>query len=84
VATGEPIRLNEATRAAVASGRLVHLATIIADGSSARVEEGGAVPVLRRITKGQFPPPGGDCPDGFVTRISPRHVSGTGPWGVVG
>lgn len=47
----------------------------------ARVEEGGAVDVLRRITKDQFPPPGGDYPAGFVTRISPQKISGTGPWG---
>ncbi len=47
----------------------------------ARVEEGGAVDALRQITHGEFPPPGGDCPAGFVTRISPRKISGTGPWG---
>jgi PPOX class probable F420-dependent enzyme len=132
------IHLDEATRAAVASGRLVHLATINRDGTPqvtciyvgwdgddivaghladhvklrnirrdprvtlsvesdvpfegfspyvvlkgiARVEEGGAVAVLRRITHGEFPPPGGDWPEGFVTRISPRQVSGTGPWGL--
>jgi len=130
------IRLDETTRAAVASGRLVHLATINPDGTPqvtcvyvgwdedeivaghladhvklrnirrdprvtlsvesdlpfeglspylviqgiARVEEGGAVPVLRRITGGQFPPPGDDWPHGFVTRISPRKLSGVGPW----
>ena len=133
-----PIRLDETTRAAVVSGRLVHLATINADGTPqvtciyvgwdgdeivaghlgdqvklrnlrrdprvtlsvesdiefegfspylviqgiARVEEGGAVPLLRRITGGQFPPPGGDWPEGFVTRISPRKLSGIGPWGL--
>ena len=133
----DSIRLNEITRAAVASGRLVHLATLNADGTPqvtciyvgwdeddivaghladhvklrnirrdprvtlsvesdvpfegfspylviqgiARVEEGGAVPLLRRITNGQFPPPGDDWPEGFVTRISPRKLSGTGPWG---
>jgi PPOX class probable F420-dependent enzyme len=133
-----PIRLDETTRAAVASGRLVHLVTVNADGSPqvtciyvgwdgdeivaghladyvklrnirrdprvtlsiesdiefegfspylviqgiARVEEGGAVAVLRRITDGQFPPPGDNWPEGFVTRISPRKVSGTGPWGL--
>jgi len=47
----------------------------------ARVEEGGAVPLLRRITHGQFPPAGDDWPDGFVMRISPQHLSGIGPWG---
>jgi len=132
------IRLDETTRAAVASGRLVHLVTLNADGSPqvtcvyvgwdgdeiiaghladhvklhnirrdprvtlsvesdvpfegfspyvvvkgiARVEEGGAVPALRRITNGAFPPPGDDYPDGFVTRIVPQHLSGTGPWGL--
>jgi PPOX class probable F420-dependent enzyme len=134
-----PIRLDETTRAAVASGRLVHLATINSDGTPqvtciyvgwdgdeivaghladhvklrnirrdprvtlsvesdvpsegfspyivikgiARVEEGGAVPLLRRITAGQFPPPGDNWPGGFVTRISPRKLSGTGPWRLV-
>src|SRR5277367_3538302 len=129
------IRLNGATRDAVASGRLVHLVTINQDGSPqvscvyvgwdgddivaghlsdyvklrnirrdprvtlsvesdvafegfspylviqgiARVDEGGAVPVLRRITDGAFPPPGDNWPEGFVTRISPRRLSGTGP-----
>jgi PPOX class probable F420-dependent enzyme len=132
------IRLDETTRAAVASGRLVHLATIDPDGTPqvtcvyagwdgddivaghladhvklrnirrdprvtlsvesdvpfegfspyvvvkgiARVEEGGAVPLLRRITRGEFPPPGDNWPAGFVTRISPQHVSGIGPWGL--
>ena len=132
-----PIRLDELTRHAVSSGRLVHLATInpectpqvtciyvgwdgdeivvghLADhvklrnirrdprvtlsiesdvefeGFSpylvikgiARVEEGGAVPLLRRITHDTFPPPG-DWPDGFVMRITPQHLSGVGPWGL--
>ena len=130
------IRLDQTTRAAVASGRLVHLVTINPDGTPqvtcvyvgwdgdeivaghladhvklrnirrdprvtlsvesdvpfegfspylvingvARVEEGGAVPLLRRITDGQFPPPGDDLPEGFITRISPRKLSGVGPW----
>jgi PPOX class probable F420-dependent enzyme len=134
------IRLDETTRAAVDSGRLVHLATINPDGTPqvtcvyagwdgdeivaghladhvklhnirrdprvtlsvesdiefegfspylviqgvARVEDGGAVPLLRRITDGKFPPPGDGFPDGFVTRITPRKVSGTGPWGLAG
>lgn len=49
----------------------------------ARVEEGGAVDVLRKITDNQFPPPGdNNYPPGFVTRILPRKISGTGPWGL--
>src|SRR6204780_4813960 len=130
------IRLDETTRATVASGRLVHLVTINPDGTPqvtciyvgwdgdeivaghladhvklrnirrdprvtlsvesdvhfegfspylvikgiARVEEGGAGSVLRRITEGRFPPPGNDWPEGFGTRISPRPFSGVGPW----
>ncbi len=133
-----PIRLDATTRAAVDSGRLVHLVTINPDGTPqvtcvyagwdgdeivtghladhvklrnirrdprvtlsiesdvefegfspylviqgiARVEEGGAVPLLRRITHGAFPPPGDGWPAGWVTRISPRKLSGTGPWGL--
>jgi PPOX class probable F420-dependent enzyme len=133
-----PIKLSETTRAAVSSGRLVHLATINPDGTPqvtciyvgwegdeivaghladhvklrnvrrdprvtlsvesdvefqgfspyivikgiARVEEGGAVPVLRRITNGNFPPPGDDWPAGFVLRISPTGFGGVGPWGL--
>ncbi len=133
-----PIRLDETTRAAVDSGRLVHLVTINSDGTPqvscvyvgwdgdeivaghladylklrnvrrdprvtlsiesdvafegfspylvlkgiARVEEGGAVPLLRRITHGQFPPPGDNWPDGFVLRITPTHFAGVGPWGL--
>jgi hypothetical protein len=42
----------------------------------------GAVDVLRKITNGQFPPPGDNYPAGFVTRISPRKISGTGPRGL--
>jgi PPOX class probable F420-dependent enzyme len=136
--TESQIQLDETTRAAVASGRLVHLATINPDGTPqvtcvyvgwdgdeivaghladhvklhnvrrdprvtlsvesdvpfegfspyivikgiARVQEGGAVPVLRRITNGQFPPPGDDWPDGFVLRISPVRFGGVGPWGL--
>src|SRR3984957_7904977 len=132
------IQLDQTTRAAVASGRLVHLATINPDGTPqvtcvyvgwdgdeivaghvadhiklrnirrdprvtlsvesdvpfegfspylviqglARVEGGGAVPLFRPITNGRFPPPGDGWPEGFVTRISPWKLSGTGPWGL--
>ena len=130
-----PIQLDETSRAAVASGRLVHLATINPDGTPqvtcvyvgwdgdeivsghladhvklqnvrrdprvtlsvesdvtfegfspyivikgiAQVQEGGAAPVLRRITNDQFPPPG-DWPEGFVLRITPLRLGGVGPW----
>ena len=136
----DPIQLDETTRAAVSSGRLVHLVTLNPDGSPqvtcvyagwdgdeivtghlgdyvklrnirrdprvtlsvesdidfegfspyivikgiARVEEGGAVPLLRRVTNGQFPPPGDNWPEGFVIHISPRKISGVGPWGLAG
>jgi PPOX class probable F420-dependent enzyme len=138
--TDGPIRLNEVTRSAVDSGRLVHLVTLNPDGTPqvscvyvgwdgdeivaghladyvklrnirrdprvtlsiesdvpfdgfspylvisgvARVQEGGAVDVLRTITNGAFPPPGDSYHDGFVTRVSPRKISGTGPWGLAG
>src|ERR1700690_4609682 len=128
--TDGPIRLNEVTRAAVDSGRLVHLATINPDGTPqvtcvyaggdgdeivtghladhlklrnirrdprvtlsvesdvpfegfspylvvkgiARVEEGGAVDVLRKISHGEFPPPGDNNYPGFVPRIVPRKI----------
>jgi hypothetical protein len=45
----------------------------------ARVEEGGAVPLLCRITGSQFPPPGDNWPEGFVTRISPRNSQAPDP-----
>lgn len=139
----EPIKLDPTTRAAVTSGRLVHLATINPDGTpqvsciyvgwdgdelvsghlgdyrklhnirrdprvtlsiesdvefpgfspylvleaTARVTEGGAVDVLRRITSEQhgpdnvFPPPG-DYPDGWVLHIRPHRIYGVGPWGL--
>jgi len=53
---------------------------------TARIEAGGAGPVLSRLADalapefhGQFPPPG--APDGFVTRIRIEKVAGVGPWG---
>jgi PPOX class probable F420-dependent enzyme len=140
-----PIRLDATTRAALASGRLVHLATINPDGSPqvsciyagwdgddivaghlqnhrklhnirrdprvtlsvesdvefagfspylvitgiARVVEGGAAALLRRITTEQFGaenafPPPGNAPDGWVLHIEPHGFYGTGPWGLAG
>ena len=133
-----PIRLDETTWAAVASGRLVHLATIDPDGTpqvtciyvgwdgdeivaghladhlklrnirrdprvtlsiEADVPFEGFSPYLviqgDRPCRGGWsrtpaapchrrpvPPPGDDWPEGFVTRISPRPLSGIGPWGL--
>lgn len=51
---------------------------------TARVIEGGAPELLRRITsdyfgaENAFPPPG--APEGYVIRITPERVHGTGPW----
>jgi len=51
---------------------------------TARVDAGGAPALLRRLTvdyfgpDAAFPPPG--APEGFVTRIAPESVYGTGPW----
>jgi PPOX class probable F420-dependent enzyme len=137
-----PIRLNEATRDALTTGRLAHLVTLNDDGSPqvtcvyvgldgddivaghlsdhkklhnirrdprvalsvesdlevvgfspyltvsgvARIVEGGAPELLRRITTeyfgaaNSFPPPG-DAPAGWVLHISPTKVYGSGPWG---
>jgi PPOX class probable F420-dependent enzyme len=50
----------------------------------ARVTEGGAPELLRRLAATylgpdvDFPPPG--APPGFVTRITPDRFGGVGPW----
>jgi hypothetical protein len=54
----------------------------------ARVTEGGARELLHELAQtyigpgAEFPPPG--SPEGFVIRITPTKVRGTGPWGVHG
>lgn len=51
----------------------------------ARVTEGGAAELLRRLAHvylgpdAVFPPPG-DHPPGFVLRVHPETVYGVGPW----
>ena len=52
---------------------------------TARVTEGGAVEVLQRLAYTYLGPdvvfpnmP--DPPPGFVTRITPEHIGGVGPW----
>jgi PPOX class probable F420-dependent enzyme len=53
---------------------------------AARVTEGGAVPLLQRLARiylgpdVEFPPPALRDRPGFVTRITPRRISGVGPW----
>jgi PPOX class probable F420-dependent enzyme len=52
---------------------------------TARVQEGGAVDLLRRLAKVYlgpdvvFPPEGVDAP-GYVLRITPERLGGVGPW----
>ena len=73
--------------------------SLIADGTSlqglreyivvygnARITEGGAVPLIRRLAplylgpKADFPPPSMRNIPGYITRIAPERFSGIGPW----
>ena len=53
---------------------------------NARVTEGGAVPLLQRLTplylgpKAEWPPPSMRNIPGYITRITPARFSGVGPW----
>jgi PPOX class probable F420-dependent enzyme len=53
---------------------------------SARITEGGAVPLLLRLTplylgpKAEFPPASMRNIPGYITRIAPDRFSGIGPW----
>ncbi|HEX5368692.1 MAG TPA: TIGR03618 family F420-dependent PPOX class oxidoreductase [Dehalococcoidia bacterium] len=54
---------------------------------TARIEEGGAAPILQNLAyiyigpdAGKFPPGDDEPPPGFVTRITPLRYSGVGPW----
>jgi len=60
---------------------------LVVEGT-ARVQEGGAPALLhelaqRYIGPGTRFPPMTDPPEGFVIRIRPTKVRGTGPWGTV-
>jgi PPOX class probable F420-dependent enzyme len=52
---------------------------------TARVQQGGAVDLLRRLAKVYlgpdvlFPPPGVEAP-GYVLRVTPERLGGAGPW----
>jgi PPOX class probable F420-dependent enzyme len=52
---------------------------------TARVTEGGAAPLLQQLAHVYLGPdvtfpPGSDHPPGYILRITPTKVSGTGPW----
>jgi PPOX class probable F420-dependent enzyme len=52
---------------------------------TARITEGGAVDVLRKLAKTYIGPdadflPGNDLPPGYVTHITVDRISGVGPW----
>jgi PPOX class probable F420-dependent enzyme len=60
---------------------------LVVEGT-ARIQEGGAPALLhdlaqRYIGPGTPFPPMPDPPEGFVIRIAPTKVRGTGPWGTV-
>jgi PPOX class probable F420-dependent enzyme len=52
----------------------------------ARIEEGGAAALLQRLAHVYlgpdvtFPPPEHSAPGGYVLRITPERVGGSGPW----
>jgi PPOX class probable F420-dependent enzyme len=52
---------------------------------TARITEGGAVAVLRKLAKTYIGPdadflPGDDLPAGYITHITVDRISGVGPW----
>ncbi|MEU4604872.1 PPOX class F420-dependent oxidoreductase [Kribbella sp. NPDC023972] len=52
---------------------------------TARITEGGAVAVLRKLAKTYIGPdadflPGADLPAGYITHITVDRISGVGPW----
>ena len=61
------------------------LAEHLAITGTARITEGGAVDVLRKLAKTYIGPdaeyrPGEDVPPGYVTHISVEKIGGVGPW----
>jgi PPOX class probable F420-dependent enzyme len=60
---------------------------LVVEGT-ARIDEGGAPALLKRLAQryigpGTDFPPMPNPPEGFVIRISPTRVRGMGPWGTV-
>jgi len=52
---------------------------------TARIEEGGAAELLRRLARvylgpGSTFPPDENPPPGWITRITPERLAGAGPW----
>jgi PPOX class probable F420-dependent enzyme len=52
---------------------------------TARITEGGAVDVLRKLAKTYIGPdaeffPGAEPPPGYLTHITPTKIGGVGPW----
>ena len=54
---------------------------------TARIEEGGAAPMLQKLAYvyigpdvGKFPPGEDEPPPAYITRITPQRYSGVGPW----
>jgi hypothetical protein len=52
---------------------------------TARIEQGGAADLLRRLAKVYIGPestfpPDPDPPPGWITRITPSRLGGAGPW----
>ncbi len=52
---------------------------------TARIEEGGAAELLRRLARVYIGPDSGfppdpDPPPGWITRITPQRLGGAGPW----
>jgi PPOX class probable F420-dependent enzyme len=57
---------------------------LVVEGT-ARVDEGGAPALLAALAKRYIGPeaafPAPDAPEGYVIRITPTRLRGTGPWG---
>ena len=57
---------------------------------TARVTEGGAVDLLQRLARiylgpnAVYPPPAMRNIPGYITRITPTHFAGIGPWSAPG
>lgn len=61
------------------------LETYLVVHGRARVEAGGAPPLLQELAKKYLGPdvvfpPGDDPPEGYITRVTIERVTGIGPW----